>query len=214
MWPDPVPFRRGAATPNVDWATEALDRLRELDLAPGNPPNPILMPLAADAQRLMEEFGAEMEARLDQAGGLLRSGFGKARGAALRLSLVLEWLWCCAKADMSLPPDGISKHAFAAAATLVGEYFMPMAERVFGDAGAIDVERDAATLTRWILKERPDEVHVRTLLREVRLPGLRSAEQIKKAADLLVEADWLRAPAKTVFGQPRSRVAYPVNPRL
>ena len=41
-----------------------------------------------------------------------------------------------------------------------------------------------------------------------------SAEQIKKAADLLVEADWLRAPAKTVFGQPRSRVAYPVNPRL
>ena len=61
---------------------------------------------------------------------------------------------------------------------------MPMAERVFGDAGATDVERDAATLTRWILKERPDEVHVRTLIREVRLPGLRSAEQIKKAADL------------------------------
>ena len=80
---------------------------------------------------------------------------------------------------MSLPPDSISKEAFAAAATLVGEYFMPMAERVFGDAGATDVERDAATLTRWILKERPDEVHVRTLIREVRLPGLRSAEQIK-----------------------------------
>jgi hypothetical protein len=34
-----------------------------------------------------------------------------------------------------------------------------MAERVFSDAGATDVERDAATLTRWILKERPDEVH-------------------------------------------------------
>jgi hypothetical protein len=172
------------------------------------------MSLTPNAQRLMGEFGAEMEARLDQAGGLLRSAFGKARGAALRLSLVLERLWCRAKADMSLPPDSISEEAFAAAATLVGEYFMPVAERVFGDAGATDVERDAATLTRWILKERPDEVHVRTLIREVRLPGLRSAEQIKKAADLLVEADWLRAPAKTVFGQPRSRVAYPVNPRL
>jgi hypothetical protein len=113
-----------------------------------------------------------------------------------------------------LPPDSISKEAFAAAATLVAEYFMQMAERVFGDATATTIERDAATLTRWILKEDPDEVHVRALLREVRLPGLRSAEQIKKAADLLVEADWLRAPAKTVFGQPRSRVAYPVNPRL
>ena len=90
---------------------------------------------------------------------MLRSAFGKARGAALRLSLVLEWLWCCAKADMSLPPDSISKKAFAPAATLVSEYYMPMAERVFSDAGATDVERDAATLTRWILKERPDEVH-------------------------------------------------------
>ena len=215
MWPDAVPFRLGEETPGVAWAIEALDRLRELDLAPGNPPNPIFMPLTPAARRLMGEFGKEMEARLKQSGGLLRSAFGKARGAALRLSLVLEWLWCCAKADMmSLPPDRISKEAFAAAATLVGEYFMPMAERVFGDASATIVERDAATLTRWILKEQPDELHVRTLLREVRLPGLRSAEQIKKAADLLVEADWLRAPAKTVFGQPRSRVAYAVNPRL
>ena len=135
------------------------DRLRELDLGPGNPPSPILMSMTPDAQRLMDEFGSEMEARLDQAGGLLRSAFGKARGAALRLSLVLEWLWCCAKADMSLPPDSISKKAFAPAATLVSEYYMPMAERVFSDAGATDVERDAATLTRWILKERPDEVH-------------------------------------------------------
>jgi hypothetical protein len=150
MWPNPVPFRRGAATPNVDWAIETLDRLRELDLAPGNPPNPIFIPLAADAQRLIEEFGSEMEARLDQAGGLLRSAFGKARGAALRLSLVLEWLWCCAKADMSLPPDSISKEAFAAAATLVSEYYMPMAERVFGDAGATDVERDDVIPARWI----------------------------------------------------------------
>jgi hypothetical protein len=162
----------------------------------------------------MDEFGVEMEARLNQTGGLLRSAFGKARGAALRLSLVLEWLWCCAKTDMTLPPDSISEAAFAAAAALIESYFMPMAERVFGDAGASDVERNAATLARWIFKEQPNEVHVRTLLREVRLPWLRSAEQIKKTADLLVEADWLRAPAKTVLGQPRSRIAYPVNPKL
>ena len=170
------------------------------------------MPLTPAAQRLMDEFGKEMEARLEQAGGLLRSAFGKARGAALRLSLVLEWLWCCAKADMSLPPDSISEEAFAAAATLVGEYFMPMAERVFGDAGATDVERNAATLARWIVKERPDEVHVRRLQREVRLPGLRSAEQIKDAAKILVDADWLRAPV-IGFGA-QSKVVYAINPRL
>ena len=68
------------------------------------------------------------------------------------------------------------------------------AERVFGDAGATIVERNAATLARWIIEEHPDEVHVRRMLREVRLPGMRSAEQVKDAAKILVEADWLRAP--------------------
>jgi hypothetical protein len=200
--------------PNAVWAIEALDKLRELDLAPGSPSSPIFMTLEPAVQALMEEFAQGMETRLDQTGGLLRSAYGKARGAALRLSLVIEWLWFCAQPDMTLPPDSISEEAFAAAAALVESYFMPMAERVFGDAGASDVERNAATLARWIFKEQPNEVHVRQLLREVRLPGLRSAEQIKAAANLLIEADWLKAPAKTVFGQPRSRVAYFINPRL
>jgi putative DNA primase/helicase len=40
------------------------------------------------------------------------------------------------------------------------------------------------------------------------------AEQIRGAADVLVEADWLQPPAPgSDFGQ-RGRVAYPVNPRL
>jgi hypothetical protein len=43
---------------------------------------------------------------------------------------------------------------------------------------------------------------------------LRTAEQIRAAADVLVEADWLRAPARgEEFGQ-RGRIAYSVNPRL
>ncbi len=212
LWPDPVPFRLGEATPDVAWAIEALDRLRELDLAPGNPPKPIFMPLTPDAQRLMEEFGKEMEARLDQAGGLLRSAFGKARGSALRLSLVLEWLWCCAKAGMSLPPDSISKEAFAAAATLVGEYFMPMAERVFGDAGATDVERNAATLARWIS-------------RNGRTKCMSDGCSVKSGCRDCVRPSRSRRPPRcwsTPTGCARqssasgaqSKVVYPVNPRL
>jgi hypothetical protein len=111
-----------------------------------------------------------------------------------------------------MPPDHVSKEAFAAAATLVGEYFMPMAERVFGDAGATDAERNAATLARWILEERPRDVHVRRLQRDIRLPGLRTAEQIKAAAKTLVDADWLRPPV-IGFGA-QSKVVYAVNPQL
>jgi hypothetical protein len=213
-WPNPVPFRLGRETPRTAWAIEMLDRLRELDLRPGDWPFPILVPLTPEAQQLIGVFATEMEARKAEAGGLMRSAYGKARGTALRLSLVLEELWWCAKDGLALPPDNITATAFAAAATFVSDYFMPMAERVFGDAAATEVERNAATLARWIVKERPGEVHVRQLQREVRLPGLRDAGQIKKAADALVEADWLRAPAKTVFGQPRSRVVYIANPKL
>ena len=212
LWPNAIPFRRGEETPGAAWAIEALNRLRELDLAPGDPPSPILMPLAPGARAQMAEFGTMMAERLERSGGLLRSAYGKARGSALRLSLVLEWLWCCGKSDMSMPPDSISEEAFLAAAGLVEGYFMPMAERVFGDANAAEDERRAATLARWILNERPTEVHVRAMTREVRLPGLRSVDEVKAAANALVEADWLRAPPKTVFGQPRSRIAYPVNP--
>jgi hypothetical protein len=211
-WPDAIPFRLGEEAPGVAWAIEALDRLRELDLAPGDPPSPIFMPLTPDAQQLMVKFAQEMAASLKESGGLLRSAYGKARGAALRLSLVLEWLWFCGETGMAMPPDVISVKALVAATTLVDEYFMPMAERVFGDAAASDDERGAATLARWIFKQRPEEVHVRHLLREVRLPGLRAAEQIKGAAKLLVDADWLRAP-NIGFG-PQSKVAYAINPRL
>jgi hypothetical protein len=55
---------------------------------------------------------------------------------------------------------------------------------------------------------------VRHLQREVWLPGLRTAEQIREAAEVLVEADWLREPTPGIaFGQ-RGRIAYAVNPRL
>ncbi len=79
-----------------------------------------------------------------------------------------------------------------AAATLVADYLMPMSERVYGDAGAPLAERYAATIARWIIHTKAKGVHVRHLLREVRLPGLRDAATIREACDVLVEADWLR----------------------
>lgn len=107
-----------------------------------------------------------------------------------------------------------SARAFAAAATLIADYFIPMAARVYGDAAVTERERGAATLARWIMREKPWELHVRRLQRDVRLPGLRTAEQIRAAADVLCEADWLRQPETgNAFGQ-RGRIVYAVNPRL
>jgi hypothetical protein len=213
-WPEPIPFRLGQAAPGAEWAIAALDRLRELDLMPGDPPMPMMVPLSAEARETIEDFGREMQQRQTHAGGLLRSAFGKARGQALRLALVFEHLWWCGENGIVLPPSEISARAMAAAATFIQDYLVPMAERVYGDAAATEQERHTATLARWIIAEHPAELHVRHLQREVRLPGLRSAQQIHAVADALVEADWLHPPAPGgQFGQ-RGRIAYAVNPRV
>src|SRR5262249_49010742 len=161
IWPDPIAFRLGCEAPGAQWAIRALDRLRELDLCPGDPSSPIMVPLADKAREMIETFGKEMQERQLHAGGMLRSAIGKTRGQGLRLALGLELLWWCGEEGMAAPPTVISERAFAAAAHLVSDYFMPMAERVCGDAAATRDDRNAATLARWVTRERPDEVHVR-----------------------------------------------------
>jgi hypothetical protein len=211
-WPEPLPFRLGKTIPAAAWAIEALDRLRLLDLGPGGE-KPVLIPLGTAAVRMMETFGQDMQRRQFEVDGLLRSSLGKARGLALRLSLVLEMLWWCGDDGMAPPPAVIGEKAFAAACTLVGDYCVPMAERVYGDAAMTPAQRSVTTLARWIVKSRASEVHVRHLLREVRLPGLNTAEVIHAAAKTLVGEGWLLPPNQGAF-QARARAAYTVNPRV
>ncbi|MHB1304591.1 MAG: DUF3987 domain-containing protein [Acidiphilium sp.] len=214
-WPEPPSFHLSRTTPGIEWAIEALDRLRLLDLAPDDrgEMRPVNVPLVEPAIAMMERFGQDMQAVQQEAGGLLRSAYGKARGIALRLSIGLEYLWWCGQDGMAPPPAEISENALAAACDMVADYFMPMAARVYGDAAATQADRDATTLARWIMKEKPDAVHVRTLQRHVRLPGLNTAEKIHAAAEVLIEADWL-APAPRGTQNGRARLAFPVNPTL
>ena len=217
-WPDPLPFRLGTAAPDSAWAIDALDRLRLLDLAPGAepglPPRPILVPLVPEAVAMMEAFGQDMQRLQEGAGGLMRSAYGKARGLALRLSLVLAMLRWCGEPGWTAAPDVIDRDAFTAACDLVADYFMPMAERVYGDAAAPMAQRQAATLARWIMRTKAGEVHVRRLQREVRLPGLGDAPAIHAAAAALAEAGWLLPPPKGEGFQARGRAVYPVNPTV
>ena len=217
-WPDPITFRLSRKAANAGWAIQALDRLRRLTLElavppnPGDPPQPAMVMLAGDALAMLEEFAQGVQERQATAGGLMRSALGKARGLALRLSLVIELLWWCAQDGLAPCPTQISAHAFVAAAHLLEDYFLPMADRVYGDAAASSRDRNAATLARWIIREHPGEVHVRHLQREVRLPGLTTAEALHEVAGALVDADWLAKPPPGVGH--RGRSAYPINPRV
>jgi len=52
-WPEPILFRIGRRVPRLDWAITCLDRLRWLELQRGDPPQPLMVPLAAPALALM-----------------------------------------------------------------------------------------------------------------------------------------------------------------
>jgi hypothetical protein len=93
FWPNPLPFRLGRVAPQKEWAIDALDRLRLLDLSHGTTAesHPMMVPLEEHVLPTLEEFAQEMQRLQEDAGGLMRSAYGKARGLALRLSLVLEY---------------------------------------------------------------------------------------------------------------------------
>ena len=211
FWPEPVLFKVSRSGADVDWAIGAFEKLRLLDLCPGDcGPRPIMVQLEPAAVEQMEIFGRLLQDQKEMAGGLMCSSIGKGRGLALRLSLVLAYLDWCASDGYDAPPASITRPSFLRAAKFVFEYAMPMAERTFGDAACPQKDRNAATLARWIAKTLPKEVHVRRLQREDRLPGLRSAEDIHAACRVLVDASWLE-PAPGRGGQQRGREAYPVS---
>jgi hypothetical protein len=216
FWPEPVPFHITDKPPTIDWAVACFDRLRMLDLAPGdNGSQPLRVPLTTDAVRRLERFGQLLQEKKEAAAGLMRSAIGKGRGLALRLSGVLEHLYWCAEDGYSAPPNVIKEDTLLAAAKFVAEYVMPMAERTYGDAACTDLDRNTATLARWIAKERPlpKAIHVRETQRTVRLPGLTTAEAVHAACKALIEAGWLGEPAPGGFQQ-KPRAVYPVSPRL
>jgi hypothetical protein len=173
-----------------------------------------LVPLDVEARGSLERLGQNMQERQQAAEPLLRSALGKARGQALRLSLVLEFLWWCGQESALPPPSRIGPRAFVAAELLMAEYFLPMALQAYGNAQPTARERSAAVLARWIVNTRPETVHPRHLQREMRLPGLRTAEQIRDAVESLIASDWLRSPDRTQQFGPRPRLCYRINPRL
>ncbi len=215
LWPDPIPPFRPQRCADPAPVLAALQRLAALALeddAGDSVPRPRVVPLSKDASELFQSWRVEHYAAEQNVTGLLASSYGKAPGHALRLALVLEYLWWAIVPDAP-EPTAISKKAIAAAAHLVENYFKPMAECVFGDASVPEDDRVAATLAQWVVKTKPSVINLRAVRRKARLPGLRKAEKVKLAAEVLVDAAWLFPPTFPA-GAGRPREDYTVNPKL
>jgi hypothetical protein len=214
IWPSPVVPKRPQLAPNAQAALVALRKLRDLHLGEGDQGDPVprVLRLTDEAANLFDEWRREHV--LMEPEGQFASWWGKMPGTLLRLALVLELLWW-AGSDEAPEPLTITKAAVGASAVLVDDYFKPMAERTYGDAALPSDEKSAATLARWILKNRPKTINARKLRREARLPGLSHAEDVRDAITLLVDAGWLRENPSRDGGTPgRQKADYTVNPKL
>ena len=216
-WPDPISPERPQRSSNRAEALAALRRLSTLSMGADDlgGAQPRLLPLSDDAAATFHEWRQSHHREAVTLTGPLAAAWGKAPGQLLRLALVLEHLWWCALRAEEPPPEKISRLAINSAAGLLEGYFKPMAGRVYGDASLSERDRLAATLSRWILKERPALINARKLRREARLLGLKETDKINLALDALTEADWLRAaPAREGDTLGRQRRDFIVNPRV
>jgi hypothetical protein len=210
-WPDATPLFSLAREPGTDvHAQNAFARLTEL--RPGSDefgnPEPIRVRLSAEAENALEEFGRDMAARSDDASGLFSGSLGKARGHALRLSLVIEYLWWCGSPSTD-EPEQISVQAVNVAAALMDGYFIPMAERVYGDAAIPAMDRAAMVLARHLRKSGFSKFNARNVRREIG-GMLRDACTMRAACTALVEAGLIRPDPKQP-GAGRTPLNFEVN---
>lgn len=206
-WPGATkPFARPKTSVDPRQAATALQHLDNLlmNKAENGDMLPHYKHLSEAAAAVIEAFGRDMQRREVTVSGLMKSAIGKARGQALRLALILEYLWWCGAADPGPEPAEISAAAMQAAAGLMKEYFLPMAARVLGDSAIPASERHARTLGEWIVATRAEVVNVSMIRDTARLPGLRESGDVKAACRFLAEAGWLRAsPSHGASGRPR-----------
>lgn len=213
-WPDVQPEFNLARGSQDDGPMQiAFGRLTDLIQARdefGNP-EPVRIPLTDEAEDRLEAFARDMVWRSHEASGLLAGTLGKARGHALRLSAVIEHLWWCG-GTTAAEPKVISPEALTAAADLLNAYFIPMAERVFGDASIPVIERRAMLLARHLKQNQLAEFNARDVRRQI--GGLlRDAANMDAACNQLIEGGLIR-PRFERAGEGKGRPArnYEVNP--
>ena len=214
VWPEPLPPTRPTITLDHIPALNALRRicLLEMVLDDQGDLHPVMVPLASDAADMFHDWRLAHYGDASATGGLVASANAKMQGRVLRVAIALEFLWWSAIPSAPEPKE-ISKAALAYSAALAEDYFKPMSERVYGDASLPEQDRKAATLARWIKKDRPEVINVRHLRREVRLTGLTTTKDAEAALKSLAEANWVSPPQhQHKPGQPKKD--WKVNPRL
>jgi hypothetical protein len=145
--------------------------------------------------------------------GLFAGTLGKAPGHVLRLAMVLEYLsW--SQLLWQREPSEISASALQGAIRLIDSYFIPMAQRVFGEAAIPLEDQLGMELARWIIRADPKIFNARETRRKIR-GSLSDSKAMQQACDALSHAGWIRPMRRNPEpGAGRTPLNFEVNPKL
>jgi hypothetical protein len=198
--------------PDYGGAKRAFARLLDLKMfadEQGNP-QPLIIRLESDAEDLLEDFARRMKRAAVDACNAYAGALGKARGHVLRLGAVIEYLWWSGSGDTH-EPEIISYEAVRSAVIVMEQYFLPMAERAFGDASLPAADRNAIDIIKSLRAHEADRFNARELRRKLGGP-LREAQAVDAACAVLEEAGLIRPVIQG--GGHRPRKDFHVNPRV
>ena len=215
-WPEALPqFSLSRTKVDDGDARSAFARLADLQMGTDEFgfPEPNRLRLEPQAEDVLEDFACDMAQRGNETSGIFSGALGKARGHALRLATVIEFLWWCGTPGVQ-EPQIISAKAMMASAGLLDGYFIPMAERVHGDAAIPVAERGAMILGRYLKRNGLVTFNARDVRREIG-GALRETPAMNAACEVLIEAGLLR-PQFSRAGENKGRQAknFEVNPAV
>lgn len=175
---------------------------------------PYLVPLDREAVDALDEFRAWLEDRAAGASPLMKGALGKAPGHVLRLSCILTFLqWASAGGDYFGQPSAIGAGAVRAACDMMTSYFLPMAERVLGDAAVPIAETHAARLARFLAKEGKTHFNAREVGRKLN-SGMRDGKVMDAACGELEDMGLIRPVQRQTGKGGRPPKAFEVNPTI
>lgn len=128
---------------------ERLRSLREDDSS--GRPEPVPIPLSADAKTVWRRFYNEHAAELAEASGPWASFLAKVEGATPRIALILE-LASWADDGQANPPDEIGREAMCSAIA-IAVWFKHEANRTYNLLDEADEDREHRHLLEWIRRQ-------------------------------------------------------------
>ncbi len=172
----------------------------------------MLVPLNREAEDRLEAFARDIVERCHMASACPLGRSAKLADTACAVGRAGVPVVVCRTEEAE--PRAISPESVTAAADLLNAYFLPMAERVFGDAVIPVAERRGMLLARHLRHNRLTEFNAREVRRQIG-GMLRDSADMDAACKQLIEAGLIRARfTRAGGGKGRKSQDYEVHPAV